>query len=65
VTKNRAYHPVERVFAKGQLVSEAGGTPTETLLDPTDHKRIQKCQELALAAYNAVGGSAYGRVDMR
>ena len=65
VTKGRAYHPVERIFAEGQLVSEANGTATETLLDPTDHQRIQRCQQLALDAYNACQGSAYGRVDLR
>lgn len=65
VAANRAYHPIERIFEKGQLVSQAGGTKSETFLDPNDRKRVETCQKLALAAYKAVNGSAYGRVDMR
>jgi hypothetical protein len=65
VDKKRAYWPVERIFAKGQLVSQPGGTKSEALVDASESERIARIQELALAAYNAVNGCAYGRVDLR
>ena len=67
VNNERAFYPVERVFCKGQLVSQPGGTLTEKLIDPTETECIEKCQEAAWAAFKAVGGNekGYGRVDLR
>lgn len=65
VTNQGAYWPVERIFGEGQLVSLPGGTPTEVAIDASETSRISKCQDLAYRAFKAVGGSCYGRVDMR
>jgi len=65
VNDRGAYTPIERIFEEGQLVSGAGGTLREAILDANDVKRTGRIQEIAHAAYKAVGGSSYGRVDIR
>lgn len=65
VDNDRAYHPVERVFETGQLISPANGTKTERVVPDHEEKLIREIQNAAFSAYKAVEGSCYGRVDLR
>ncbi|KAI9221086.1 hypothetical protein BC828DRAFT_382014 [Blastocladiella britannica] len=62
----RAFAPVERQFAPGQLYSPPDGTPAESMLNEhAEPKLARACRVVALNAYVAVGGCAWGRVDLR
>jgi D-alanine-D-alanine ligase len=60
----RALHPVERVFSSDQLFSPPGGTAVEkTVVE--NPMLITELRKWANRAYVAVGGDAWGRVDIR
>ncbi len=64
VTEGRAYVPVERIFDEGQLVSGSNGTRAERVMDPSE-EFVEDIQRVAVAAFEAVGGHSYARVDIR
>ncbi|KAI9143229.1 hypothetical protein BKA69DRAFT_1063013 [Paraphysoderma sedebokerense] len=65
VSSSRAYHPVERIFRQNELVSPPNGTAAERLVPKEEIALIKRIQKLAYEGYRAVGGTAYGRVDIR
>ncbi|KAI9159337.1 hypothetical protein H9P43_008677 [Blastocladiella emersonii ATCC 22665] len=62
----RAFHPVERLFAPGQRFSPPDGTPAERIVSLAEEPAlVATCRSVAAKAYEAVGGCAWGRVDVR
>ncbi|KNE64574.1 hypothetical protein AMAG_09933 [Allomyces macrogynus ATCC 38327] len=60
----RAFHAVERVFLPGQLFSPPDGTAAEKVVQG-EPELVEACRAAARDAYVAVGGCAWGRVDVR
>ncbi|KAJ3359998.1 hypothetical protein GGF32_008796 [Allomyces javanicus] len=60
----RAFHAVERVFLPGQLFSPPDGTAAEKVVQG-EPELVEACRKAARDAYVAVGGCAWGRVDVR
>ncbi|ORZ37215.1 hypothetical protein BCR44DRAFT_78430 [Catenaria anguillulae PL171] len=62
----RVFHPIEREFAPGQLFSPPNGTPGERVVDETrEPALVAECKRVTSLAYEATGGGAWGRADLR
>lgn len=65
VSPSQAYHPIERLFMASSLISPPDGTPAECQVSSAEASLIEELRTVAHNAYKAVGGTSYGRVDIR
>jgi len=64
--KNEVGAPVERIFGDGENFSPSGGTKRERVMTASQEPELwNNIRELARKAFDATGGTYYGRIDIR